>query len=199
MQKKKQWTHPGDCFIFPVLSILTTPFAFRHRIFQSVYPLLFWNCLLFFHWAGCLFKDCVWHSHGIWCLCDCIKQMCGLRQRWTGTNPAAAFLPDCSMPPSYLGRFRKMPPVQLKNLPPLTYAASDPLPSPPLPSTHDYVPWSITHFQTLWSFHIEKCHFLILEILKWFRSSSSASFSFITPPVLSHLAVQTNTCPSCKQ
>lgn len=32
----------------------------------------------------------VWHSHGIWCLCDCIKQVCGLRQRWTGRNPAAA-------------------------------------------------------------------------------------------------------------
>ncbi len=37
----------------------------------------------------------------------------------------SSFALDCSVPPSYLGRFRKMPPVQLKNLPPLTYAASE--------------------------------------------------------------------------
>lgn len=57
---------------------------------STVHPLLLWCCLYFFLYAGCLFKDWVWHSHGIWCLCDCIKWMCGLRQQWTGTNPAAA-------------------------------------------------------------------------------------------------------------
>lgn len=28
-------------------------------------------------------------SFDIWCLCDFIKPMCGLRRQWTGTNPAA--------------------------------------------------------------------------------------------------------------
>ena len=58
--------------------------------------------LCFLLCAGCLFKDRVWHSHGIWCLCDCIKRMCGMWQRWTGTNPAAALhrAAPCSPPTS---------------------------------------------------------------------------------------------------
>lgn len=81
-----QLTHEGDLFIS------RPAFPSRHRswFFHSVYRLLSCCCLCFFPCAGCLFKDWVWHSHGIWCLCDCIKRMCGLRQQWTGTNPAAA-------------------------------------------------------------------------------------------------------------
>lgn len=40
-------------------------------------------------------------------------------------EPCYSFGLDCSLSPSYRGRFKEMPPVQLKNLPPLTYAASD--------------------------------------------------------------------------
>lgn len=52
-------------------------------------------------------------------------------------EPCSSSALDRSMPPSYLGRFRKMPPVQLKNLPPLTYAASElPLSPPTHPPIH---------------------------------------------------------------
>lgn len=184
------FTHPVRLFCLDNSICIST-----QNFPERIHTLLLCCCLCFFLCAGCLFKDWVWHSHGIWCLCDCIKQMCGLRQQWTGTNPAAALHRTAPCLPPTSADLGKMPPVQLKNLPPLTYAASYFF---FYSSTHDYVPWSITHFQTLWSFHIEKCYFLILEILKWFHSSS-ASFSFITPSVLSHLAVQTNTCPSGEQ
>lgn len=162
-----QLTHKGDLFFFSFLSIfsiLTTPFAFWHGSWfsQSVYPLLLWCCLCLLLCASCLFKDWVWHSHGIWCLCDCIKRMCGLRQQWTGTNPAAAlhWTAPCFTPTSaYFGRDLQ---TSLKTCHPSHMLQIFFPPS----STHDYVPWSITHFQTLWSFHIEKCYFLILEILK---------------------------------
>lgn len=86
--------------------------------FSSVHCLLLCCCLCFYLCASCLFKDRVWHFHGIWCRCDFIKQMCGLRQRWTGTNPAAALhrTEPCFPPTS--ADLGKMPPVQLKNLMP---------------------------------------------------------------------------------
>lgn len=48
-------------------------------------------------------------------------------------KPCCSFALDCSMLPSYFGRFRKMPPVQLKNLPPATHMLRViPLPPPPV-------------------------------------------------------------------
>lgn len=51
--------------------------------------------------ASCLFREWLWHSHGIWCLCDCIKPTCGLLRRRTGTNLCCSFVPDCAVPRSF--------------------------------------------------------------------------------------------------
>lgn len=89
----------GSFYVSPIFSILTAPFAFRHRswFFFLFSPRVYISSVVVLlavcassSVACCLFKNWVWHFHGIWCLCDCIKRMCGLRQRWTGTNPAAA-------------------------------------------------------------------------------------------------------------
>ena len=152
----------------------------------------------------CLSKDRVWHSRGIWCLRDCIKRMCGLRQRWTGTNPAAAFALDCSMPPSYLGGFRKKClQCSLKTCHPshmlrVIFLFFFSLPSPS--STHDYVPWSITHFRTLWSFHIKRYTFsgtwnlgmvpLLLLLLPCLLLLHHSFCSSTSPR-----SAKTNTCP----
>lgn len=71
-----------------------------------------------------------------------------------------------------------MPPVQFKNLPPCTHILRG-IRLPPHTHTHplsscDYVPWSITHFQTLWSLSCwgVLLFFSLLEIWEWLHSSA---------------------------
>lgn len=129
--------------------------------------------------AGCLFKDWVWHSRGIWCLCVCIKCVCGLRQRWTDANPPATLHRTAPCFPPTSADLGKRLQCSLE-----TCRPSHPLQVIFYPSlTHDYILWSMTHFQTLWSFHTEECYVLVLESLKWFHSSSASlhrSFCFFT-------------------
>lgn len=93
-------------YIPPILSISATsafPQRSRSLVFFPtvyVYPLLLCCCFRFFLRTCCLFKDRLWHFHGIWCLCDCIKRVCGLRQQWTGTNPASHWTAPCLPPTS---------------------------------------------------------------------------------------------------
>ena len=145
--------HPAQLFHLDNSPLLILFVSFLSSVFVLQFVCLFPR-------DRCLSKDRVWHSRGIWCLHDCIKRMCGLRQRWTGTNPAAAFALDRTMPPSYLGGFKKKClQCSLKTCHPshMLQVFFFFLPSPS--STHDYVPWSITHFRTLWSFHIERSYF----------------------------------------
>lgn len=131
--------------------------------FSLLYPLLLWGCLCFFLCAGCLFKDWVWHSHGIWCLCDCIKRMCGLRQRWTGTNPAAALHRTAPRHPPTSADLGKCLQCSLKTCHPSHMLWVISLPS----LIH---PWLCpmkynTFLNTLIFSHIEKCYFLLLEMV----------------------------------
>lgn len=112
--------HKIDLFLFhPFLQLDSTICILTQALISPLYILCCCASVLrFYLCASCLFKDRVWHFHGIWCRCDFIKQMCGLRQRWTGTNPAAALHRTAPCFPPTSADLGKMPRVQLKNLMP---------------------------------------------------------------------------------
>lgn len=119
------WKNPYEPLLFTHNIDLSTCSPYHwHFNAEADFSSLLWCCwFCFFLCACCLFKQSLTFS---WHLVSMRFYQASV---WAATamnwqEPRCSFTLDCSILPSHHSAFRKMPPVQLKNLPPHIYAAS---------------------------------------------------------------------------